>query len=120
MINSYSITYTSLKQFVPLTDFFKLACFIPFPSLKNPVLALSNYNFISNLTHIKNNDFWFGAVSYDYKNTIDSSLTSRNTDNIEFPDVCFFKPDVLIWFYSEHEAEVQILNASTEDERIIN
>lgn len=42
-----------------------------------------------------NNDWCFGHLSYDLKNEIES-LQSTNSDYIEFPDLFFFVPRILI------------------------
>lgn len=45
----------------------------------------------------KHQDWFVGYLSYDLKNDIYNDLTSNNTDRKEFPDLCFFCPEVLIF-----------------------
>lgn len=68
--------------------------------------------FFSELTEaIKQvNDWWFGYFGYDLKNEIEE-LQSENQDNLEFPEMNFFRPrwiflldiDTLIVHYFEEE-----------------
>ncbi|MFT6717264.1 MAG: para-aminobenzoate synthetase component 1, partial [Saprospiraceae bacterium] len=38
----------------------------------------------------------FGFLSYDLKNEIENSLSSSNFDGLDFPDLYFFEPEVII------------------------
>lgn len=43
----------------------------------------------------QNNSWLFGYLSYDLKNSIES-LNSKNDDDLNFPDLCFFEPEYLV------------------------
>lgn len=45
--------------------------------------------------HQQHNDWIFGHLSYDLKNEIES-LSSNNPDRVQFPDLFFFVPQVLV------------------------
>lgn len=40
-------------------------------------------------------DWWMGGFGYDLKNEVEN-LSSRHTDNIEFPDLVFFRPETVV------------------------
>lgn len=42
----------------------------------------------------------FGHLGYDLKNEIEK-LSSLNTDRVQFPDLFFFQPEIVIWFNEE-------------------
>ncbi len=42
-------------------------------------------------------DWLFGHLAYDYKNKIEPKLSSRNEEQIGFPDSFFFRPDTVIY-----------------------
>jgi para-aminobenzoate synthetase component 1 len=48
-------------------------------------------NFLHN-----HNDWLFGHVAYDFKESIDASLTSGHIDNIGFETIFFFQPETVI------------------------
>jgi len=62
---------------------------------------------------IKNRDWCFGHLSYDLKNEIES-LGSANPDYIEFPDLFFFVPRIVI-LLGRHSMEIGVIadNADT-------
>ena len=41
-------------------------------------------------------DWVFGYLSYDLKNEVEPSLTSKNKDNLHFPEVHFFVPEIVV------------------------
>lgn len=41
--------------------------------------------------------WWMGAFSYDWKNALEPGLHTRNPAAIPFPELCFFKADVVIY-----------------------
>lgn len=53
-------------------------------------------------------DWLFGTLSYDTKNAIES-LSSKNKDGLEFPDLFFFQPKKLFLLRGS-ELEIQYLN----------
>ncbi len=61
----------------------------------------------------KNNDWCFGHLSYDLKNEIES-LVSANPDYVEFPDLFFFVPRIVI-LLNRHAMEIGVIagNADT-------
>lgn len=67
----------------------------------------------------KEKDWYFGILGYDLKNEIEK-LTSENIDNIEFPDLQFFRPE-LIFLIKDSQLEIlypgEVFN-ETEIERI--
>jgi para-aminobenzoate synthetase component 1 len=58
-------------------------------------------------------DWLFGYLSYDLKNNVER-LTSKNLDDLEFPDLYFFQPKK-IFLFSETEVTLQYL-AMVDDE----
>lgn len=58
-------------------------------------------------------DWLFGFLGYDLKNDVEQ-LSSKNNDELDFPDLYFFQPKRLFLF-SENEVEIQYLNCM-EDE----
>jgi len=57
-------------------------------------------------------DWLFGHLSYDLKNETEG-LASHNTDNIGFPDLCFFVPEVVLQL-SENELLIGTFEARHE------
>jgi para-aminobenzoate synthetase component 1 len=53
----------------------------------------------------KEGNWQFGFVSYDYKNEIETQLSSKNADYIQFAEKHFFSPE-LLFIISESEVEV--------------
>ena len=47
--------------------------------------------------HRSNNDWLFGHISYDYKNSLEPKLRSKKAQRFHFPDLCFFCPDVIVF-----------------------
>ena len=45
--------------------------------------------------YANNTDWLFGILGYDLKNELES-LDSKNTDGLNFPNLCFFSPEYLI------------------------
>ena len=60
-------------------------------------IELSNKSNFKNLSNFnkENNDWIFGYLAYDLKNELEN-LTSKNTDQLEFPVMHFFIPDIVI------------------------
>lgn len=60
-------------------------------------IKLSNTSNFKNLSAFnkENNDWIFGYLSYDLKNELED-LTSKNTDQLEFPIMHFFIPEIVI------------------------
>lgn len=61
----------------------------------------------------KNNDWRFGHLSYDLKNELET-LDSANPDYIEFPDLFFFVPRVVI-LLSLHSMQIGVTSGNAED-----
>ncbi len=74
----------------------------------------SNKN-LENLQHFlaENNDWIFGHLNYDIKNEIEN-LSSDNTDNINFPDLYFFIPEMVL-ILDEKFLQVGVLNENADD-----
>ncbi len=53
-------------------------------------------------------DWIFGYLSYDLKNDIEA-LSSKNHDDLGFPDLCFFQPKKL-FLLKDNQVEIQYLN----------
>ncbi len=64
----------------------------------------------------ENNDWLFGHVSYDFKNKIEP-LQSNHFDAVQFPDIFFFQPEVVI---SLSEKEVEISSVSISPKKIFD
>lgn len=60
-----------------------------------------------------NNDWCFGHLSYDVKNEIES-LQSNNPDNIEFPDLFFFVPRIII-LLSRYSMNIGVISEDAEE-----
>ena len=60
-------------------------------------IEVSNTSNFKNLSTFnkENNDWIFGYLSYDLKNELED-LTSKNTDQLEFPIIHFFIPEIVI------------------------
>lgn len=56
------------------------------------------------------NSWLFGHLGYDLKNEIEQ-LSSSNPDNLQFPDLFFFEPEVIVRL-SEKEIEIEAENPS--------
>ena len=78
----------------------------------------------------QNREWFFGHISYDIKNEIED-LQSLNFDGIQFPDLHFFVPEIVLMLtetelqigvYSTHKADVifQEINDSVKEETFIN
>ena len=59
-------------------------------------------------------DWIFGHVSYDLKNEIEE-LVSENRDEIEFPDLHFFVPEIVV-ILSKEKVEISSFAAETPDD----
>lgn len=57
--------------------------------------GINSFEQLKNSTS-KTNDWWFGYFSYDLKNEIEE-LYSNNPDFIEFPEIFFFQPEIVIY-----------------------
>jgi para-aminobenzoate synthetase component I len=65
-------------------------------SVREEILTNKNNGFEALKAFSKNNNDWiFGYLSYDLKNEIED-LTSNNTDEIVFPELHFFVPEIVI------------------------
>ncbi len=60
-----------------------------------------------------NEDWILGHLAYDIKNETEN-LTSGNIDNIKFPDMFFFVPQILI-FLNEQELRIGVTDASADE-----
>jgi para-aminobenzoate synthetase component 1 len=60
----------------------------------------------------------FGHLGYDLKNEIEQ-LTSSNPDGIEFPDLYFFEPEILVRL-NEKEMQIEANDADAVFESILN
>lgn len=69
------------------------------------------------LPSLKTKEWHFGFIGYDFKNKLDDSYSKTIHDNkFEFPDIYFFKPDILIEF---DKKEVKISATNKETNQII-
>jgi para-aminobenzoate synthetase component 1 len=108
------ITNNTLKQLsfkIAEKDIFQQQVLACFSGIKNLVFINKNSDeanliALSNTNNVKENNWQFGFVSYDYKNKIETQLGSRNTDNILFPEKHFFSPE-LLFIISANEVEIQ-------------
>jgi para-aminobenzoate synthetase component 1 len=65
-----------------------------------------------------NKDWMFGFLSYDLKNELEE-LESKHQDILEFPDMCFFVPE-LVFEISEKEVKLQsFITSQTAAENLI-
>ncbi|MCK5825214.1 MAG: anthranilate synthase component I family protein [Ichthyobacteriaceae bacterium] len=62
----------------------------------------------------KTNDWIFGHFTYDLKNDIEN-LSSNNYDNINFPSISFFQPEI-IFFLKDNKLTVSFLKSLSEIE----
>ncbi|MCD6013673.1 MAG: anthranilate synthase component family protein [Flavipsychrobacter sp.] len=51
--------------------------------------------------HDSTKDWLFGHICYDYKNALEPKLNSSHAAKIGFPDMCFFRPEVVIYLNRE-------------------
>jgi len=71
--------------------------------------------FIQRSASQKNEPGWcFGHLGYDLKNEIES-VSSSHADHVQFPDLYFFKPEVVVQF----DERKMIIESNTEDEEKI-
>jgi para-aminobenzoate synthetase component 1 len=57
------------------------------------------------------NDWLFGHLAYDYKNNIETSLSSRHEDKIGFQDSFYFRPQVVVFIpFGLYELHVATLH----------
>lgn len=54
-------------------------------------------------------DWWFGYLGYDLKNEVEA-LTSENSDGLQFPDLCFFRPQHVVYIQG-NQLVVETLDA---------
>lgn len=71
---------------------FDILAGINYLSICNP--AISKFDSLQHYLDLTN-DWILGYFSYDLKNDIES-LTSKNTDELNFPELFFFQPEVLL------------------------
>ncbi len=95
--NNYNQKYSSFDCVLAIEEF---------TSIKT-----DSYNAFEKLKDYQSNtnDYLFGYLSYDVKNDVEN-LSSKNTDNLEFPDIYFFQPQKII-FLKDSKAEFLYLNA---------
>ena len=55
-------------------------------------------NFDALKSFIQKPKWAFGFLTYDLKNEIESNLKSQNTNELDFPELYFFEPEILIVF----------------------
>jgi para-aminobenzoate synthetase component 1 len=109
VINSFEILNITIQ--IKNKGLFQEQLLHYFKNYKNIVFLNSN-NGESNLIALSNtnntieNNWQFGFVSYDYKNKIETQLSSKKTDNILFPEKHFFSPE-LLFIISDNEVEIQ-------------
>lgn len=100
---------------------FQQQVLVHFGAVKNLVFINKNNQeanliAIANSTNIKDGDWQFGFVSYDYKNQIEIQLSSENVDNVLFAEKHFFSPE-LLFVISDTEVEVHYeITFYTEDQ----
>ena len=100
---------------------FQQQVLVHFGAVKNLVFINENNQeanliAIANSTNIKDGDWQFGFVSYDYKNQIEIQLSSENVDNVLFAEKHFFSPE-LLFVISDTEVEVHYeITFYTEDQ----
>ncbi len=71
---------------------------------------------VSNSDEVRDKNWQFGFISYDYKNQIEQ-LTSSNIDEVNFSEKHFFSPE-LLFKISDHEVEVEYYTKENIDELI--
>lgn len=102
---------TTKLQMLSWANQFNICCFLDNHQYKIPgnafecVLAVNHLHIIQPspgraLTDLhdflhKHNDWIFGHIGYDVKNELEN-LQSGNPDHIQFPDLCFFIPEILV------------------------
>lgn len=120
MINSFEILNITIQ--IKNKGLFQEQLLHYFKNYKNIVFLNSN-NGESNLIALSNtnntieNNWQFGFVSYDYKNKIETQLSSRNSDNILFPEKHFFSPE-LLFIISDNEVEIQYEKSIYTEEQV--
>ncbi len=66
---------------------------------KQSVKASIGKSSFSELKNFLSTPKWaFGFLAYDLKNEIENNLTSKNKDELSFPELYFFEPEVLLVF----------------------
>lgn len=75
--------------------------------------ALSDY-------HSSNNDWLFGHINYDYKNTLVQGLSSANSAVTGFDEMCFFCPETVCYITHQDKTELVIESLSGEPDDIYN
>jgi len=54
--------------------------------------------------HSKQQDWFFGHIAYDYKNQLEKKLSSSHTPQTGFPDIHFFRPEIVCYIESGTKA----------------
>jgi para-aminobenzoate synthetase component 1 len=57
--------------------------------------------------YTSDNKWAFGFLSYDLKNEVENNLSSNNIDGLNFPDLYFFEPEVIVRIQNK---EVEVLS----------
>ncbi|MBK9672730.1 MAG: aminodeoxychorismate synthase component I, partial [Bacteroidetes bacterium] len=91
--NSSSMNYNTYDLLVGVDAICEIKC-----NSEGAFTQLKNY--IESI-----NDWCFGYLSYDLKNEVEKLLSSKNQDNLEFPDLHFFQPR-LVFILKENRLEV--------------
>lgn len=86
--NNYKQTYGNYKAILALEEFTSIKT-----DSKMAFEKLKEYQTITK-------DYMFGYLSYDVKNDTEN-LQSNNFDGLHFPDVFFFQPQKLMFFYED-------------------
>ncbi|MCB9361534.1 MAG: aminodeoxychorismate synthase component I [Flavobacteriales bacterium] len=118
------ITNNTLKQIsfkIAGKDTFQRQVLERFSDVQNLVFinknsAEANLIAVAN-TNNKEGNWQFGFVSYDYKNEIETQLSSENADYIQFAEKHFFSPE-LLFIISGNEVEIQYEKTIYTEEQI--
>lgn len=63
--------------------------------------------------HSSDKDWLLGHINYDYKNNLESRLSSRNAAVVGFPDFFFFQPEVICYIPAgKQELVIETLNTA--------
>lgn len=67
------------------------------------VLHLSEGDALSQLQdwHDAHQDWLFGHINYDYKNKLEPKLSSNHTAKTLFPEISFFRPEIVVYINRE-------------------
>lgn len=91
------------------------ACLLAVHKNAQNAIALKNLAEVA-VYHQQTSDWLFGHINYDYKNELESRLTSNHEAKFKFEDLSFFCPDIVCYINTQHTSlTIECLHTSPQE-----